>query len=118
MQGDLDASLKSGIDVFGCAIITFHQCILSFETFAPTLRVSLEPYGLVYSGREKTQPPLDQPNHQSNAPTISNSEVILYPKPSIDTSKERKPPSHYGFANCTVKYPFFHYVFTLLISIL
>lgn len=88
MQGDLDASLKSGIDVFGCAIITFHQCILSFETFAPTLRVSLEPYGLVYSGREKTQPPLDQPNHQSNAPTISNSEVILYPKPSIDTSKE------------------------------
>ena len=49
----------------------------------------LKPYGLVYSRRKKTkltQPPLDQPNDQLDAPRMGNPKVIPSPTLSIDTS--------------------------------
>ena len=85
---------------------------------------------MVYSRRKKTkltQPPLDQPNDQLDAPRMGNPKVIPSPTLSIDTSIKEltqlnlesktcypstkwKPSSHYGFANCTVKYPISHYM--------
>lgn len=84
-----DASLKGEQRSWDALTLLFTSVSL-FETSAPTSRGLLEPYRLVYL-RKKTwpmQPPVDQPNDQSNAPTTDNHGVIPFIELSIDISIE------------------------------
>ena len=72
---DLDASLKGEQQSWAALPLPFTS-VSSSETSTLISRGFLKPYRLIYLTRQKTQatqPSLNQPNDQSDAPTIGKS---------------------------------------------